>query len=582
MTLPGRISKAAVVGLAAGAVFGAAASAAPARAAERPPIAVESVAGAYLAGGHAAATGDPAAAASFYARALEADPTDTDLVREVFRARMRAGALDDALAQARRLAEASPEEPAARALLVVEAARTGDFAAALDLLDGVERTGVAALTAPLVEAWLRLGAGEGEDALAALDPLRARGGLAGITGVHEGLMLEWLGRPDGARAAFEAGLAEGRPTRLVQALVRLNLRRGQVDAARALLAGDDEAAAPDPMLAAERAALEAGETLPPLIGDPADGIAEALYQIADILAGEGAVDLALLHAHYALHLRPDLIPARIELGDILLAAGRFAAALEAYRAVAGAGPTAWPARLREAEALRALDRTADAEALLSALAEGRPERTEPLIALGDLRRSDSRFEAAVEAYDAAFERDPDRLAADWRFLYRRGIALERSGDWQRAEADLTRAIAIEPDEPHLLNYLGYSWIDRGENLAEGEELIRRAVERLPEDGYIVDSLGWAYYRTGRIGRAVETLERAVELRPADAVINDHLGDAYWMAGREREARFQWRRALSLAGEDETDLVLEVEGKLANGLTDPGILEDAVTRNAAEE
>jgi len=420
-------------------------------------------------------------------------------------------------------------------------------------------------------------------ATAALDPLRERTGLEAITGFHEGLMLEWLGRPDAARAAFEAALSEGRATRLVKALVRLNLRQGDVDAARALLS--DEAggeAGPDPLLAPERAAAEAGETLPPLIDTPADGVAEALYQIGDILSREGAVDLALLYAHYALHLRPDLAPARVSLGDILLAADRPAAALEAYRAVDAGSAVGWAARLRETEALRSLGRTADAEATLQDLAETRPESTEPLVALGDLRRSDSRFEAAVEAYDAAYDRASDRLSKDWRFLYRRGIALERSGAWDRAEADLTRAISIQPDEPHLLNYLGYSWIDRGENLAEGEELIRRAVEQMPDDGYIVDSLGWAYYRTGRISRAVETLERAVELRPADAVINDHLGDAYWMVGREREARFQWRRALGLAGEDEADLVLELEKKLADGLTDPGILEDSVSLDATDD
>ena len=152
--------------------------------------------------------------------------------------------------------------------------------------------------------------------------------------------------------------------------------------------------------------------------------------------------------------------------------------------------------------------------------------------------------------------------------------LERAKDWDRAERDLVFAIDLNPDYAHLLNYLGYSWIDRGENLAEGEELINRAVSLEPNDGYIVDSLGWAYYRTGRMEEAVDALERAVVLRPEDTVINDHLGDAYWMVGRRTEARYQWIRAQRTA--EEEDLLLAIEEKLANGLSSPDLIEGPQT------
>ncbi|MGH6954092.1 MAG: tetratricopeptide repeat protein, partial [Alphaproteobacteria bacterium] len=151
----------------------------------------------------------------------------------------------------------------------------------------------------------------------------------------------------------------------------------------------------------------------------------------------------------------------------------------------------------------------------------------------------------------------------WTLLYARGIALERSKQWPRAEADLLRALEFRPEQALVLNYLGYSWADRGENLERAREMIERAVALRPNDGYIVDSLGWVHYRMGQYDKAVIHLERALELKSGDAVITDHLGDAYWQAGRKTEARFQWRRALTL--DADQDLRRSIQLKLEHGL-----------------
>ena len=175
------------------------------------------------------------------------------------------------------------------------------------------------------------------------------------------------------------------------------------------------------------------------------------------------------------------------------------------------------------------------------------------------------MEEAVKAYDEAVKRIGALERRHWSLLYTRGIALERSKQWPRAEADFLAALEFEPEQPYVLNYLGYSWVDQGINLERAQKMIERAVELRPNDGYVVDSLGWVLYRLGKFAGAVRELERAVELRPEDPIINDHLGDAYWRVGRRQEARFQWRRSLSLEPED--DLLAVLRDKIKAGLGD---------------
>jgi Flp pilus assembly protein TadD len=219
-----------------------------------------------------------------------------------------------------------------------------------------------------------------------------------------------------------------------------------------------------------------------------------------------------------------------------------------------------------ARALHGIEQREEAFALLGRLADAEPERLDALIQLGDLLRRDEDYGRAETAYSRAVERIHDPRADQWTLFYARGITYERTKRWPRAEEDFLYALELEPEQPFVLNYLGYSWVDMGMNLDRAKAMLERAVELRPDDGFIVDSLGWVHYRVGEYDAAVDSLERAVELEPGDPVINDHLGDAYWRVGREREARFQWERALSL--EPEEDTVSGIREKLRTGLPDP--------------
>ena len=460
-----------------------------------------------------------------------------------------------------------PSGTLAHLVLMLDNVRAGDLTGARRHIDQMESRDVEAFALPLVEAWIHAGLGDMERSNAALDSVAAMDGLSGLISMHRGMILDMNGDWEGARSAMERAIRPGLSLRLVQALGSLYERLSEWDKARELYTRYSEE---NPASVLIDPALERTvdrRMRGPLVGAPSEGIAEVLFQISSALQGEGALDRALVYARLAQYVRPDFALGQILVGDLLVDMNHYEDALDIYDMVDMEAPESWSARLKLGRALERLERPDESLRLMMEMAAERPERGEPLIAVGDIHRTGERFEEAVAAYDDARERAPDLLADDWTFYYRRGIALERASEWLRAEADLQQAISLNPGNAHLLNYLGYSWIDRGENLEEAEDLVRRAVEMLPNDGFIIDSLGWVYFRTGRLDEAVELLERAVELEPSDPIINDHLGDAYWVVGREMEARYQWERALRSI-EDDDALANTIRGKIETGLIDP--------------
>ena len=351
--------------------------------------------------------------------------------------------------------------------------------------------------------------------------------------------------------------------RLAWLVGNFHARQGDLEQARAVyrayMTRNPESAVME--IALDR--LDAG-TPEPLVSSAGEGAAEALFNLAGLLNQEGASDLALVYDRMALRLRPNFPIGKILLGEVLSAQNRPADAVEVYREVPAESPYHYIAQLRVAGGLDEVGRTQEAVDILEAQAEAFPERFEPLYQLGNLYRSDERFEEAETAYAAALERIPEPETRHWTVLYFHGIALERTDRWDAAEARFKQALELQPEQPYVMNYLAYSWVEQKQNLERAQEMLRRAVELRPEDGYIVDSLGWVYYRLGKYEQAVEKLERAVELRPADPTINDHLGDAYWKVGRKQEARFQWERALSL--DPDAEEIPTIEAKLEDGLS----------------
>ena len=521
--------------------------------------------GSYLVGRYAHARGDYAAAARHLRRVLDTDPDNPSLLRRTVSLLAAEGRIEDAAELSRRLVGISDDARLARFVLALQRARIGDYDGALERIDEISPDGVYSLLVPLAEGWLHTGTGADAAALAALSPLAERDSYRPFYLLHAGLMHDLAGREADAEALLrEAVAVSGGSHRPVAALGSVLMRAGRAVEARAVYA---EYRAQNPAnVWAERmlAASHAGMSVPPLVRDARGGLAEALLGAAAALPQRDNGDAALIFARLALYLHDELDTVRFLIGEILEDAERLEDAVDAYRSIPAGSDYAWAARLRAASDLADLDRHDEAIAALRTMMEERPERIDAASALGDVFRVDERYDEAAAAYDIAVGRIANVENQHWRLFYVRGIAFERVGEWPEAEADFLRALELEPDQPLVLNYLGYSWVEQERNLDEAKTMIEKAVELRPDDGYIVDSLGWVAYRLGDFEEAARQLELAVELVPGDPIINDHLGDAYWQVGRLNEARFQWRRVLTLEPEDE--LAEQVRRKLTGGLS----------------
>lgn len=575
----GAVMLALLLSLGAGPGFAAdGAGAGPTRPAKAPP-AKESPLAAYLSGRVARGAGDWGRAASSLTAALAADPDNKALLTQAFLLNLGEGNIPQALTLARAMERLELNSLPATALLVSEDLGAGRIDAARARLARKPGDPLAQYMVPLMAAWVEMAGGKPDMAKARLQPLLEAPGLTALAQLQLALMADQAGRTEEAATAYDKALEGGPPLRVVQLAGNFQERTGHPDQARRLyeaFAADNPGNLP---IEEALARLRGGGKPKPLVATARDGLAESLFQFASALHQDSRQEMSLLYGRISLFLRAEQPLTRLMIGDVLAARQRHEQALAEYRTIGGTGAAGWAARLREADALRRLDRDDEAVKLLQTMAAERPDRTDALVRLGDLYRAADKDQAAIDVYDKAIARAGGAEAKDWVLFFARGMALEAAGRWPEAEADLKAALQLRPDEPQLLNYLGYSYVDRNLNLPEAKVLIERAVAQLPDNGQIVDSLGWVLYRTGDLTGAVEQLEKAVQLSPADPAINDHLGDVYWAVGRKPEARFQWRRAVQLAQDDAT-LRGKAEEKLKNGLPQDKTAASAAPAEAA--
>ncbi|WBU60255.1 tetratricopeptide repeat protein [Paracoccus albus] len=535
------------------------------------------LAGPYLAARTAALENEYASAADYYLRALRQDPTSEYLGDSALVALLAAGEVDRAV----ELAENRPLEGAMSSRLVelverARAAESQDWARLLELLDGNSEgnDGSERLLDGMLHAWALLGDGRAADADAAFEQIRQIQGTDNLVNYHMALAKALVGDFEAAAGLLDSDNPEQNVMAAIvraQVLAQLDRRDEALQVMEQVRGIGIDGVADE--LARK---LEAGEPVAfDTVQDPRDGIAQVYLTFATLLAND--VDpnpLALIHARLASYIAPDMADARLMVAQMLQALGQFDAAEEEFDLLRDKGQLRPTAELLRIDALARSDHMADAEKAALALTAARPDLPQGWIALGDLMRQQEKWTQAVPAYDKAIALiDPENQQEIWFPTYARAIALERLGQFDRAETDLKAALEIQPDNPQLLNYLGYSYVDRGENLDEALQLIERAVELSPNDGYILDSLGWAMYRLGRYEEAVAPQERAVAAMSSDPLVNDHLGDIYWMVDRKREAEIQWKRALSFEPETE-EQANRIRAKLDRGL-------DAVLAEEAE-
>jgi tetratricopeptide (TPR) repeat protein len=508
------------------------------------PAAAQEAAGPYLAARQASADKDYAAAAEYFTQALAEDPSNPAILESAVVAHVSLGQVDTAIPIARKIEDDDLKSQVAFMTLTADEVKRGAHDAVLARFEAGR--GIGALADGLISAWVQLGKGDMKAALSRFDAVAQERGVRGFAIYHKALALASAGDFEAAERIF-AGESDGPMQRT---------RRGTIAWAQILsqLDRNDEAVGLiddvfgsdlDPEIARLRTRLEAGERLPfSLVSGAADGVAEVFYSLGRALRSDTSEDYVLLYARLARYLSPGHVDATMMSADLLESMQRHDLAIAAYETVPRDHPRHSRAELGRAEALRRADKTDAAIEVLGQLARTYPDLPAVHVSAGDLYRQLERFEDAAAAYDQAVDLYAERDTDQWFVHYARGISHERIGDWTQAEADFRRALELNPDQPQVLNYLGYSLVEKQIKLDEALGMIERAVAARPDSGYIVDSLGWALYRLGRYQEAVEHMERAAELLPVDPVVNDHLGDVLWAVDRRNEARFQWKRALS--------------------------------------
>lgn len=524
-----------------------------------------SAAGSYLMARQAYKTRDLGVASSNFQTALNEDPKNQSLVRRTFLTELEYGALPAAVALAERGIKSGAMAPFMYVTLGLKAAKTGKWAEARDYFLRMPKSRLNQILRPLLTGWAAVGSQEWDAAADSFGAIEKLPGFEVLARLHAGHAAQLRNDRDSADRAFEQALSGNNapPLRLSLAVALYYAATQRPDAAKGVLALRTERDHDVVAVAELLRRAGGGAAVPGLVRSPTDGMAEALFDIASALQRERGNSAAMIMAQLALYMRPTFSLAHLLVGEILDDRQQHERALDNYRRVTEPSAYHSMAQLRAASSLQDLDRIDEAIVLLHDLAKRRPADPTPLMRIGDLERGEKRWDKAINAYDRAVSRLGDPAHSDWSLFYTRGIALERARRWQRAESDFLKALELAPDQPYVMNYLGYSWTELGINLDKAAGMIEKAVALRPDDGYIIDSLGWVLYRTGRFAEAVPKLERAVQLRPNDPTINDHLGDAYWQVGRRIEATFQWRRALAMKPEPE--LVMAIEAKLKQGL-----------------
>lgn len=520
------------------------------------------VAGKFLSGRFARQNQDVKKAAEYINASLADDPSNLGLAQDAMRLNLLAGNMEVATELAKKLAAAKENDPLIASLLMLESVKGGDYAKAKTLIQDAPGIGLFGLIRPVMLEWLAIGAGQSKGPVSLQAAIDKSGFFAPFILYHSALMNDQLGFAAQAEAAYTKSTADAAtaPYRVVEAFANYYQRAGKPAEAQRVF---DAYAKANPNSTLLPGKVNAGEVAKPLVPDARAGLAEVFFTTASLLFGDDAAQDTFLYLRIALELRPNLPPGQLMLANLYEQVQNYPEAIKVYDGIAEGSVFYRRAQVRKALNYEALGQKDKAVELLDAVAAATPEDATALITKGDLLRDAEDYTAAAAAYGTAITRSEPLKAADWPLLYARGISYERAGNWSAAEADFNRALVLSPNQPDVLNYLGYSWLVAGKNVAKAREYLEAAVAARPNDAHIIDSVGWAHYLTGDFTTAVTMFERAIQMLPDDATVNDHLGDSYWRVGRKTEARYQWERALAFNPEKE--LEAEIRTKLDKGL-----------------
>lgn len=525
---------------------------------------IDTQSGNYLSGQFAQYRQDWSAANTYLDKVISFDPDNIELQQRSMILSMQAGDANRAIALAQKVLQEDDKNVLALLFIGMDQIAKQDYDTALKTLTKMPNNGIADFIRPILIAWASTPKGSIDDeALLSTSPLHA---------YHALLIADYQGKVQDAERYFVNILASGGVDgHTLEMVGDVFARQGEKVYAEKIYDSLIKQSQDSNVISTQISDLQAKRSNPELakktrIANPAQGSAEAFYNMARVLYQDKSDESALVFARIGQHLNPAAEDIKLLLARIMMRNDHVDEAIEVYTSIQSESPAFLESQRSAAELMEEEGRLDESIAYLEKLYADHKD-INALIQIGDAYRRAEKHELAIKAYDRAVDSLKSEITADyWHLLYARGMSYERVGNFKKSEEDLEKAMAFKPDHPYLLNYLGYSWADQGKNLDEALALVTRAVNLRPDDGYITDSLGWIYYMMGQYPDAVVELEKAIEMVPYDPTINDHLGDAYWQVGRKHEARFQWQRALNHA-EDDAELKTKIEAKVENGLPD---------------
>jgi Flp pilus assembly protein TadD len=523
----------------------------------------EGASGPLLAGRQARAEHDMENASRYFAMALARAPDDERIRNEAFTVFLMNGDMDRVVPLAEVLRSDRDKRLEASIVLLVDAVRSGNYERAGDILEQIPDGPAAHLLTPIIRAWLDYAENQTVSE-ARLKHLLNMGPFLTVTSHQAAILYELTGDMIAAEAAYERGLQTGGAAHEIFALSYGEFleRRGEDEKANRLYAFMQEAHANSPALAMilQRRATGAAPNL--LVSDIPFHLSRAFLEFVDALRKDGHAGFAQSYVQLALYLSPS-DAGRLMLADLAAGQDYWREAIRLYDAVSTETAFRRTALIRQSQMHEFAGDTDQAIKQLQTILNGEPDDTDVLVSLADIYRRADNFAQAETYYVRAFDLLEADKGADWGLWFSLGICRERLGKWSVAELDLKKARQLSNDDPVVLNYLGYSWIEKGIHLAEAEALVQLAVRKEPSNGFYVDSLGWLYFRRGEFETALMFLEKASQLEPTDPVITDHLGDVLWRLNRRTEARYQWRKALAF--DPPEDLKSTLDKKMFSGL-----------------
>lgn len=527
--------------------------------------------GAYLAGRIAGSDGHIDLAIEYFKQALSYQPNNPQMLQDMLFSLLSIGDFKQAIPIAKKLKTGSNVDRFVRLTLATDAFKNNKFNDVKTLLKLNENTDMDKLVTGLLSAWATYGNGNKNLAITQLKNIIGPAWYDIFTNYQLALMSELSGKKQDAEKYYNQAIndqqggvsAPDTYERVIISYASFQLRNNKRKEALILLSNGEKLLSGRDALKSIRQDVEKGGTIAPFVKTPRDGASEVFYDIGTAINHNRAETFARIILQMSLELNPHNDATIFQLAATSSKLQQFDKAIEFYKKIPKNSSYYRDGELRLAVSLSSAKKNDEAIEHLMALEKQYPDDRRISMSLAGIYMQEKNYTAATEVMNRAISYVKSPQRADWIMFYQRGTAFEALKNWSKAEPDLRKALELFPNQPQVLNYLGYSLIDRNIKLDEALNMVKKAAEQAPDDGYIVDSLGWAYYKLGRYQDAVNVLENAVKMRPEDATINDHLGDAYWQVGRKLEATFQWQHAL--AAKPENDEIKKIEDKLKVGL-----------------